>query len=40
LDCRILRVMANVARRDQKDDVLGDVRGVIADPFEVAGDED
>jgi len=32
--------MAHVARRDDEDHVLGDVGGVIADPLEVAGDED
>jgi hypothetical protein len=29
-----------VLSRDDEDDVLGDVRRMITDPFEVPGDED
>ena len=32
--------MANVSRFDDEDHVFGDVGGVIADPFELAGNED
>ena len=32
--------MPDVAGRDHEDHVLGDVGGVVADAFEVAGDED
>src|SRR5205085_3344984 len=35
----IVRVVADVARGNHEDDVLGDVGGVVADAFEVAGDE-
>ena len=34
------RVVPDVARRDDEDDVLGDVGGVVADAFEMAGDQD
>src|SRR5262245_21159730 len=34
------RVVANVAGRDDEDDVFGDVRRVIAYPLEVARDQD
>ena len=35
----ISRVMPDVACRHHEDDVLGDVRGVIADPLEMAGNQ-
>ena len=37
---RFRRVMTDVPRRDHENDVLGDVRRVIADALEVAGNQD
>src|SRR2546425_9444280 len=34
------RLMADVARGHHEDDVLGNVRGMVADAFEMARDED